>query len=1115
MRFAVLGPLRVASRSEVALDRRSHRRLLSILLLEPGRALDTEVIIDRFWGEEPPETARAALQTYVSQLRRLLGDGVIVTSGSGYLLDLRGHHLDSQVFGALASAARTAMQAGAWQEVVNDADRALALWRGQPFVELQDDEFAIAEIARLDELHIELVETRAEALLTLGRTEDVLSDLERYVIEFPLRERLREHLMVARARLGRVSEALETYHDLRRTLEQMGLEPGPSLRELEERILREDPVLVPPRVHNNLPARLTTFIGRAAELDQLRDLLGRSRIVTLTGVGGSGKTRLAIELAQSVLDVHPDGVYLVRYGALSDPNLVATDAAEALGLRVERRTAAEVLTESLRHRRVLMVLDNCEHLIDACASLTDVLVQAGPGVSVLATSREPLRVDGEVVYTVPPLAIPPEETPMTGEIGEFDAARLFIDRVSLVSRDFEPSPQSMESIADICRRHDGLPLEIELAAAQVSALPLEAIRARLDDRFQLLTEGKRTSPVRQQTLHAAIDWSYQLLADDEAALFERLSVFAGGCTLEAAESVCTADGLDAPIVELLTRLVDKSLVVVEPAPSGAVRYRLLETLREFGRDRLGENAASVQSRHRDWFLALAEGAISHLDDTDQLAWLDRLHEDRDNLAAALDWSVANDDDAAAASLAEAIGWYRQRQGHTRQGIDHMRMALEHLEPAALVEREAALRARMAGTMYTNGDEQDAVLEATRARDLVTGAPPSAAKVRALTEFASLHQRINQQDPEVAIAAAREAIDATRVLGDRFAETHALRTLGTALAWADEIDEGIDRLREALAIAQELGNATAILGVYMRLYITLLDHAQRRDEADALGDEIVGWLDDGGDRLGGAASMLTWLSMGFLRSGDSARADELLDRCGRYHNEGMMVMSYLSLRAAAHWMQGRLDEAGNAILELRGTNPRPRYFRMLFPIEAGIRADEGRLDDLRALVASHLAADVAPAEESTKAGSLHILVRAEVDAALDAQGPMRADHIRRAETAIETIRELIARYAPTPLSGLQLETPETCLLLAEAELTRAMDPEPELWRALLDRPWYAYWRLYARCRLGESLIAVGQPENGAEQLRVAREEATEMGAEILRDEIDSATRRAGIGVTGVR
>ncbi len=1072
------------------------------------------MLIDRLWGEEPPATARAALQTYVSQLRRLLGDGVIVTSGAGYVLNLRGHHLDSQVFNAFASAARTAFETGTWQEVLNDADRALALWRGRPFVELQDDAFAVPEIARLEELRIELVETRAEALLTLGRTEDALPDLERFVLEYPLRERLRRHLMVARARLGRVSEALDTYQDLRRTLSEMGLEPAPDLRELEERILQEDPVLVPPRVRNNLPPRLTSFIGRGAELAEVAALLSRSRMVTLTGVGGTGKTALAVELARRALTSYPDGVYLVSLGALRDPDLVAMDTAEALRLRVERRPVADVLVDSLRNRQVLIVLDNCEHLLEACVELSQILLEAGPGVSVLATSREPLRVSGEATYVVPPL-----ETPATGESSErriqhFDAVRLFTERAALVSQDFALAGGNAAAVAEICRRLDGLPLAIELAAARAHSMTPQDIAARLSDRFRLLREGSRTAPRRQQTLHATIEWSYQLLEPGERVLFERLSVFAGGWTLEAAEAVCSGDGIDeGDVVDLLSRLVDKSMVVLGLPSTGDARYRLLESIRQFAKDRLSETeVASVQRRHRDWFVGLAERANASIDGPHQPRWLDRIHADRDNIAAALQPSLRSGDERAAAILAEAIGWHRMHQGHYRQAIDHMRIALDHQEAGANVEREAALRVRLAGTMYKAGD-QTAIAEAERARSLVADAPPSPTKVRALTEFATMHLRVDQRDPTQSVSAAREAVAAAGALNDRFAESHALRELGVALAWDGDVDEGVARLRQALTIARETRNAQAVLGVYMRLYITLLDFGQRNDEADALADEAIAWLDAGGERWAQSASLLMWFSTGFVRSGKWARAEELLERSARYGSEGADLLSFLALRLLLHWKQGRLDEAEADLTAFRAANPIPRYFRMLFPTEAGLMADEGRLDDVRRLAVAHLATDVGAMEESTKAGTLHALVRAEVDAAFDADGREREDHVARAQDAIATMRDLIGRFPPVTLAGFQLETADAYLLLSEAELTRVASPRPDLWRPLLERPWYAYWRLYARCRLGESLLAADDVDGGVRELRLARQQASEMGAAVVRDEIDSVARRAGAVLEG--
>ncbi|MGI8658023.1 MAG: ATP-binding protein [Candidatus Limnocylindria bacterium] len=1112
MRFTVLGELRVIARSEIILSRPAHRRLLSLLLLEADRGVETDVLIDRFWGEEPPETAKAALQTYVSQLRRLLGERMIVTLDSRYRLDLRGHHLDSQVFAAFASAAHTALTSGAWEEVLMHAERALALWHGPPFGELRDGAFALAEIARLEELRIELVEMRAEALLAIGRTEEALPDLERFVVEQPLRERLREHLMVARARLGRTSEALETYHELRDALDELGLEPGPRLRDLEERILQEDPVLVPPRVRNNLPARRTTFVGRSAELEELLGLLATTRLLTLTGVGGTGKTRLAIELAQGTLADHPDGVHFVSLAALADPDLVAHDVAEAIGLRSEDRSADDVLRASLANRRVLIVLDNCEHLLDACAQVAATLLDAGSGVRVMATSREPLGVEGETLYAVPPLSMPADDARIDGLTGS-DAVRLFTDRAALVVRGFSLTETNGRVIGDICRRLDGLPLAIELAAARTRSLTIDTIAARLHDRFALLRGGSRTAPPRHQTLRATIDWSYQLLDDEERSLFERLSIFAGGCTLEGAEAVCADGSLErSRILEVLTRLIDRSLLKLVLGASGDARYVMLETIHEFTRDQLGEAGATpLRNRHREWFATIAGEAVPRLDESEQLRWLDTIHAERDNMAAALAAARAAGRDVEAANLAEALGWYRAKQGQFRRAVDLMRLALGHVGGADDPEREAALRVRLAGTLYTTGSS-DALPEAMRATAALADRAPSAAKVRALTELASLHQRINQRDPEISIEAAREAIVSARAIGDRFAETHALRTLGTALAWVGEVDEGVARLRDALRVSHEIDNPTATLGVYMRLYIALLDFGEDRVEADAVAEEAIEWLDAGGNRLSGAASLLMWFAMGFMRSGKSERAEEILERSAGYQLEALPLMSHRTLLALLHWQQGRTEEASADLAVAHEAKPLFRYLRVLYPVEANVRVDEADLERARAVVERHLAADVDEVEEPTKAGSLHAIVRAEVDAALDADDGARADHRRRVESALATIRSLFDRFPPTTLAGLQVERPETALALAEAEATRLDEPAPDLWRALLDRPRYAYWRTYARCRLAESLLAIDLHAEGEAELKLARREAERIGAPILRDEIDGIARRAGVGTT---
>jgi len=1111
VRFAVLGPLEVIDDRRVDPDRPAQRRLLAVLLFHAGQPLETDVLIDRFWGEEIPRTARAALQTHMSGLRRRLGAELIETTSFGYRLTLDGHVLDRDVFDRHADAASNASARGAWEEAAEAAEEALALWRGRPYMDLEEDEFARPEVSRLEERRVTLIEMRAAASLALGRPENALPDLEEAVVEHPLHERFWELIMLARTRAGRPTEALETYQRLRTTLAEMGLEPSPALRDLEERILREDPTLVPSRVHHNLPSPTTSFVGRDAELAQVSQLVTEHRLVTVTGVGGSGKTRLCVEVARRLLDQFPDGVYLVELGGLADPGLVVTQVASTLGLRAERQPTLEAVADTLRHRSVLVVLDNCEHLVDASAEVATIIVSAGSGATVLATSREAFGLPAEYVFEVPPLATPAEDVTDVDELGRYDAIRLFADRAIRVAPRFALAPANAIAVATICRRLDGMPLAIELAAARMRSLSAAAISVRLDDRFQLLGGGRHGGPSRQRTLEATIDWSYQLLDEGQQTLLARLSVFRAGFDLEAAEEICSDDKVRrGQVAELLGRLVDQSLVGHDPIGDGT-RYRLLETLRHFARERLvaGEGADEVLERHLARYLGLAEAADAHLEDAEQPGWLDKLDADRENLDAALEHAIRLGERRAAASLAEALGWYHARLGQYARAVVEMRAAVDHLDSSFEPERAAALRVRLAGTLYAAGDEADALVEARAACDLVADRGPSRAKVRALSELASLHQRIVQQDPGPAIDASREAAAVANAIGDRYAESHALRTLGTALCWAGAVDDGIGHLRRALEIALEIDNPPAVLGVYMRLYISLLDFAGHDDAAARTADEALEWLDAGGGRWGQSTNLLMWFAYGSLRSGRWSQAEGLLARSAEYHIEGMSSMSFHALRGMLRWMQGRLTEAQTEIRHLRATDPRPRYFRLLYPLEAEVAADEGRLVDVRRIAREHVGAEVTPAEEATKAATLRALVRAEIDAAATAGSASARDHLARAERSVDDIRLLVTNNPIDPVSGLQLERPPTYLALAEAELARGTSAGPAAWRSVRDEPLFAYWRLYARWRLGESLLAIGQSDEGADELRAARSHADELGAYLLRGRIDATVGRAGL------
>jgi len=451
----------------------------------------------------------------------------------------------------------------------------------------------------------------------------------------------------------------------------------------------------PPRRLRNLPTKLTTFIGRDQEIAEVKRLLGTSRLLTLTGSGGCGKTRLALQVAADSVDQHPDGVWFVDLAPLADPAFVPNSVATALGVPEQpTRPVTDTLADYLRMKILLLVLDNCEHLRAACQSLADHVLRASNTVRILATSRETLGVEGESTYRVPPLRLPDvRQAPPVAHLAEYDAVRLFAERAALAQPEFTVTASNAPATVQICRQLDGMPLAIEFAAARVRTLSVEQIAARLDDRFRLLTAGTRQTVPRQQTLRATMDWSYDLLSEQEQAVLRRLSVFAGGWTVEAAEAVCEGDGVGvSDIFDLVTQLVDKSLVIAETQHREA-RYRLLETVREYAGDRLTESreTAAVRSRHRAWYLQFAEQAEPKLRGPEQRAWGERLDAEHDNLRVALAWSKTDKDGAEAwLRLAGALHWFWFMRGYSSEGREWLEAALATPQDVSAPVRAKAL-----------------------------------------------------------------------------------------------------------------------------------------------------------------------------------------------------------------------------------------------------------------------------------------------------------------------------------------------------------------------------------------------------------------------------------------
>ncbi len=647
--LGILGPLRVrAGGADVRITGRRERCVLAVLALHAGQVVSTPTLFDHLWGDDPPRTANKSLQTAVANLRRILGesaDGWLETSGAGYRLNIPHDRIDLLVFERQVAAGRRALGAGAPAIALEHLNDGLARWRGDTPADLGDGLVADIESNRLVELRLDAVADRADAELQGGHPQRVIPELGALCHTWPLRERFHELLMVALYRAGRQSDALAAYQRLRTGLVDQGLEPGDTARDLERRILDHDPSLdrVTGGPRSEAPGTSsplsTPLIGRDEVLREIGEVLRTRRLVTLVGPGGVGKTAIAAHLAARPGD--REAVWC-SLGTVFDAERLLPAVATALA--VDQRvgvTMAEAVRDRLRLRPTLLVIDNCEHLLDPIAEFVGMLTRACDQLVVLATSRERLSIPGETVWSVDGLGLPPTDD----RVEESASGRLFLERATQSDPLFVANASAMASIAAICRGLDGLPLALELAAARVRALPPSEIAKRLDDRFELFAGKRRGGDERHRSLRATVAWSYDLLAERERRLFRRLGTFAGAFTIDAAEAVGALDDLDpAEIPALLADLVDKSMVTVDRYPT-AWHYRLLETLRAFAREELdgvGERRAVDLANlafHRDLVCRLGT-AVTGPAEADAVAGLEASF---DNIRQAVALAQRGDD----------------------------------------------------------------------------------------------------------------------------------------------------------------------------------------------------------------------------------------------------------------------------------------------------------------------------------------------------------------------------------------------------------------------------------------------------------------------------------------
>ncbi|WP_026117948.1 BTAD domain-containing putative transcriptional regulator [Nocardiopsis alkaliphila] len=725
MRFGILGPLQVWSGDgePVRVPEAKVRVLLAALLLNEGRPVTTDTLIDDLWGEHLPAHPTRVLRAKLSRLRGVLEeaepgarDRVSRTTG-GYRLRVEPDEVDFIRFRALVERARDTEDRRVAAVALEDG---LALWRGDALAGLTAVPRQARVALRLNTERLSALEEHASLRLDLGEHHLWVEELGELVTLHPLRERLCAVYMRALYRSGRQAEALSAFDRLRHLLEEeLGTSPGPEIAGLHARILRQDPTLAPvesgpPRTalrpRSNLPAPVDETIGREDDVERVRSLLERARLVTLTGPGGVGKTRLSLEVAAGLDERHPDGRWFVELGGIppergEEPAMVAARVTDA----VVAVTGTRDLLQALSLTRTLLILDNCEHVIESVAALARELLRAAPNLSLLVTGREPLGIEGEHLYEVGPLAFPdPNDSGVPQDPRAFAAVRLFASRAFAGAPGFTLEGDTARIVASICRRLDGLPLALELAANRVRALGVRRLAVGLDDRFRLLAVGGRGAPERQRTLRAVIDWSWDLLGEAERTVLRRLSVHAESCTLEGAEAVVGGEGIESDeVVEILSRLVDRSLTIAVEGPDG-IRYRLLETIAAYAGEHL-EAAGETESarlRHLRYLASLAATADPHLRGRRQHFWLRRLDQENADLRAAEDTAAHIGDAETALRLALNLVWYRYLRGRPGEAHRSLTRALE--TPGGASASRALARAWRVGMALMIDEPEDPV-----------------------------------------------------------------------------------------------------------------------------------------------------------------------------------------------------------------------------------------------------------------------------------------------------------------------------------------------------------------------------------------------------------------------
>ncbi|MFI9550648.1 BTAD domain-containing putative transcriptional regulator [Nonomuraea endophytica] len=1023
------------------------RVLLARLALAAGHAVRPAALVEELWDEAPPEAPLHALQTLVSRLRRLLGDPGLLTSGpDGYRLAVEPDAVDALRFERLAREGRRAPA-----EAAAILREALSLWRGPALADVRSAPFATAEAERLERARLAVLEDRIEADLAHGADLDLVAELEALTAAHPLRERLHAQLIRALALTGRGGEALAAYERIRGLLaESFGCDPGPHLREAHLAVLRGErrrppsaldrppgnldrPLGTLGRPPGNLDIPLTSFVGRDADVRRVAALLGRVRLVTLTGPGGSGKTRLANTVGRRLTP--RGGVWFVPLAPVGADD-VARAVLDRLRAREEPGPARpgapqeilDRLADNLADDEVVLVLDNCEHVIEAAATLAATLLGRCPRLRVVATSREPLRIDGETLHPVLPLELPePDST--AAQARACAAVRLFADRAAAVRPGFTLEGGALTAAVEICRRLDGLPLAIELAAARLRALPVEAVAARLDDRFRLLSGGSRSALPRHQTLSAAVAWSWDLLETDERDLLERLAVVPGTFTEDAAAAIGQMDDVG----ELLTALVDKSLLhPAESADPLEPRYRMLETIREYGLRRQ-EQPDAVRDRHARFFLHLAETADPYLRTAGQLPWLARLGAERDNLAAAIRWAAESGDADLAVRLGVALSWFWFLRDHPPESLDLLGRVLQVRGASDPGARALVVAAHALATTETISRPEESDAAFGRIRTALEQATPGAHPV---LEMAGLALAIGS-DTDLP-GSSGEGADVWSQSGER------ADLPGSSGELVDRWSQPGGRADLPGSSGERADLWSRSLTLLVRGVLTM--NAGQAAEAARLLSEALTGFEEVGERWG-LGTTLSTLSTALRRSGDPAAALGMAERAGRCFQElGMAEHTMESeVAAATHLAEAGDVEGGRRQLaylleRVERTGSAESRAQVCLGL-ARLEWRAGRLDAAREHAMAGLA-EATPGRSTPHLAALLLAVLAHVDAAEGApdRAVRRLDH--PAVHVTLTWNTPVAATIAVALAAIELSRPLAAQLdhheRAEQQLTAQLD-----------------------------------------------------------------------------